>query len=87
MSSRNTLELGYREAAVDREFIPFGGHIRDFTVRATFLFGSGFDVSTFVQHERWTFPVLSPRSDSDTTASVQLTYSPKRAKMLRFRQP
>jgi hypothetical protein len=86
-SPRNTVELGYREAAVDREFIPSGGHIRDFTVRATFLVGSGFDVSTFVQHERWNFPVLSARSESDTTASIQLTYRPKPGKMLRFRHP
>jgi len=86
-SSRNTLEFGYREAAVDREFIPSGGHIRDFSVRATFLTGSGFEVSTFIQHERWNFPVLLLHSESDTTASVQLTYRPKPGKMLRFRQP
>jgi membrane-associated phospholipid phosphatase len=87
LSPRNTLELGYREAGVDREFIPSGGHIRDFTVRATFLVGSAFDVSTFVQHERWTFPVLSPHSESDTTATVQLNYRPRRGKTLRVAQP
>jgi capsule assembly protein Wzi/PAP2 superfamily protein len=85
-SPRRTLELGYREAAVDREFIPSGGHIRDFSVRARFSLASGVDFYTFVQHERWNFPVLSSFPHSDITASVELTYRPKWGKVLRFAQ-
>jgi hypothetical protein len=87
LSPRHTLEFGYREAGVDREFIPAGGHIRDFSISVTYLAERGLDISTFVQHERWNFPVLSARPNSNTTASIQLTYRPKAGTRLRVTQP
>jgi hypothetical protein len=87
LSPRRTLEFGYREAGVDREFIPAGGHIRDFSVSVTYLAGRGLDISAFVQQERWNFPVLSARPNSNTTASIQLTYRPKAGTRLRVTQP
>jgi hypothetical protein len=34
-------------------------------------------ISGFVQHETWNFPALSPMAQSDTTASIQLTFWPR----------
>jgi hypothetical protein len=76
LSPRNKLEFGYRHARVAPEFIPAGGQMRDFSVRTEFVMPSGFEMSTYVQHERWSFPVLATGKNSNTTASVQLTYRP-----------
>jgi hypothetical protein len=36
LSPRNSVQAGYRKAHVDRDFIPAGGDIQDFSVRASF---------------------------------------------------
>lgn len=77
LSPRNSLQAGYRKAHVDRDFIPQGGNIQDFLVRATFQLGSGVEMTTFAQYERWNFPVLAPLAGPNTVASIQITYHPK----------
>jgi hypothetical protein len=82
LSPRSSLQVGYRRAHVDRDFIPDGGDIQDFLVRATFQLGRGTEMTTFFQYERWNFPVLSPLAGPDTVASVEFTYHPKWSKAL-----
>jgi len=84
LSPRSPLQLGYRKAHVDRDFIPAGGNIHDFFVRSTFQLGREIEISTFLQYERWNFPVLSPLAGPNTVASVELTYHPKWSKVLNF---
>jgi hypothetical protein len=84
VSPRSPLQLGYRKAHVDRDFIPGGGDIQDFFARATFQLGRQMEVTTFLQYERWNFPVLSPLAGPNTVASVQLTCHPKWRKALNF---
>ena len=76
LSPRSPLQLGYRKAHVDRDFIPAGGDIQDFSARATFQLGPEVEIATFLQYERWNFPVLSPLAGPNTVASVELTYHP-----------
>jgi len=84
LSPRSPLQVGYRKAHVDRDFIPAGGNIQDFFVRATFQLRSEIEVATFLQYERWNFPVLSPLAGPNTVASVEFTYHPKWSKVLNF---
>jgi Capsule assembly protein Wzi len=84
LSPRGPLQVGYRAAHVDRDFIPAGGSIQDFFARATFRLSPEIEVATFLQYERWTFPVLSPLTGPDTVVSVELTYHPKWRKPLKF---
>ncbi len=76
LSPRSTLEWEYREASVDWQFIPSGSHLRDFSVGTRFSLRPNVECSAFVQHERWNVPVLSSLPNSDTSASIQLTYRP-----------
>jgi len=84
LSPSNSVQVGYRKAHVDRDFIPAGGNIQDFFVRATFQLGPEMEIRTFLQYERWNFPVLSPLAGPNTVASVEFIYHPKWSKALRF---
>ena len=84
LSPRNSVQVGYRKAHVDRDFIPAGGNIQDFSVRTTFRLGPEMEIRTFLQYERWNFPVLSPFAGPNTVASVEFIYHPKWSKALNF---
>jgi hypothetical protein len=86
LSPRSPLQVGYRAAHVDRDFIPSGGSIQDLFVRATFQMHPAMEVAAFFQYERWTFPVLSPLAGRNTVASVELTYHPQWRKALKFQR-
>lgn len=74
-SSRSDLQFGYRHNDVDPAFLE-GGKLQDLTLKTDIMLGRQWQVSGFVQHENWHFPVLSPTSKSDFTASLQMTYWP-----------
>ena len=84
LSPRSPLQVGYRKAHVDRDFIPAGGDIQDFSARAAFQLRPEMEIATFLQYERWNFPVLSPLAGPNTVASVEFTYHPKWSKVLKF---
>jgi Capsule assembly protein Wzi/PAP2 superfamily len=84
LSPRSSVQVGYRKAHVDRDFIPAGGNIQDFQARATFQLRPEMEITTFLQHERWSFPVLSPLTGPNTLASVEFTCHPKWRKILSF---
>lgn len=77
-SPRSDLLLGYRHNDVDPGFLQ-GGKLQDLTLKADVTFGRALEVSGFIQHENWHFPVLSPTAKSDFTASLQMTYWPHRS--------
>ena len=77
LSPRNKLQFEFRHLQVSREFIPNGGTLADASVRADVWVRSSFSISAAVQYEAWTFPVISPTRQSNTTSSVQLTFWPK----------
>lgn len=84
-SPRVPLQVGYRKAHVDRDFIPQGGNIQDFFIRTTFQPRPEMEIKTFLQYERWNFPVLTPLAGPNTVFSVELAYHPKWRKTLKFR--
>jgi Capsule assembly protein Wzi len=77
VSPRHPVQVGYRQAHVDRNFIPAGGEIHDFFARASFRLRPQWEMATFLQYERWNFPVLSPLAGPNTVASIELIYRPK----------
>jgi hypothetical protein len=84
-SPHNCLQWGYRRAHVDRDFIPQGGNIQDFSARAVWRLRPDLEAETFLQYERWNFPVLTPLSGPDTVASVELNYHPKWSMLRKLR--
>lgn len=74
-SGRNTVTLGYRSQWVDHSFLQ-GGWLRDISATTNVALGSNFSLQAGVQYERWQFPLLAPGPLSNTTTSVQLSYTP-----------
>lgn len=74
-SPRSDIQFGYRHNSVDKAFLQ-GGTLQDFNLRADLMLNPTLQLSGFVQHEAWNFPVLSPTAQSDTAASIQLTFWP-----------
>ena len=74
-SPRSNIQFGYRHNSVDKAFLQ-GGTLQDFNLRTDLMLTHTVGISGFIQHETWNFPVLSPTAQSDTTATVQLTFWP-----------
>ena len=75
-SPRSNIQFGYRHNSVDKAFLQ-GGTLQDFNLRTDLMLTHTLGISGFVQRETWNFPVLSPTAQSDTTASIQLTFWPR----------
>jgi membrane-associated phospholipid phosphatase len=75
-SPRTKIEFGYRHQEVDREFLG-GGRANRGSIAGDLNLKSGVTFSTFLQYERWYFPLLYPLSKSDFTASFQINFTPK----------
>jgi hypothetical protein len=84
VSPRHSVQLGYRRAHVDSEFIPGGGNIQDFSVSSDWRLKSDYELKAFVQFERWGFPVLLPLAGPDTAASIEIAYHPNWSGQVRF---
>ncbi|MFI5118164.1 MAG: capsule assembly Wzi family protein [Terriglobales bacterium] len=74
---KNFVQLNFRHQKVSREFISGGGTLTDIGVRADLWTRAAVSVSSLVQYERWTFPVLATGAQSTITSSVQLTFRPR----------
>jgi len=75
-SPQNTIQLGFRQQTVDKEFLK-GGNLKDFSGRADFQISKDLQLSSFVQFERWNFPGLSATVQHNLATSIQLTYRPR----------
>lgn len=73
-SKKIGFELRHRK--IDRQFLPQGGTQNDAALTADLLTRTGFRVSGSLQYERWSIPVLAPETQSNITASFQLSYWP-----------
>ena len=76
-SPLNKIGIRLRHRKISGQFIPQGGTVNDGAVNADFWIRSSFSVSTSVQYERWQIPVLAPGSQSNVTATFQLTFHPR----------
>lgn len=76
-SPRNPIQIGYRKAHVDRDFIPAGGNIQDLFARASIPMGQQMQLGMFFQYERWSFPVLAPLAGPDSVMALEFTWHPQ----------
>ena len=75
-ASDKTLQFGYRSEYVDSMFLQ-GGNLTDGFLKSEWSFSPRFSLSSFLQYEKWNFPLLSPgKRQNDFTASFQFTYWP-----------
>jgi len=74
-SPQSTLQLMYRRQQVDAKFLK-GGGLNDFGIKGEYSPRSQLSLQGFIQYETWKFPILSPRTESDVTVSLQLTFYP-----------
>ncbi len=75
LSRQNTIQFGYRNARVAKDFLQ-GGSLDDFSARASFSLSPDLRLSGFLQYEHWNFPLLSASQQHDVSASVQVTFRP-----------
>jgi membrane-associated phospholipid phosphatase len=76
-SPRNTLQLGYRHAQVDSDFIPGGETVNDGSIKLDLWLRHDFSLSTFVQYEKWLAPLLAQTPQTNWTSSVQIAFWPR----------
>ena len=70
------VQLLYRAQKVNPKFVHLGGDQDDAMVSATVPLRSGFTLDGSVQWERWRFPLLQPRPQTNVTTVFQLTFRP-----------
>jgi hypothetical protein len=75
-NARNSCQFGYRHAKVSSAFFPGGATLNDASAQADFLLGREFGVSSRVQYEHWSYPLLAPQPQTNISVSMQLTYWP-----------
>jgi membrane-associated phospholipid phosphatase len=73
---RELLQLNFRHQKVSREFLPGGGTLTNASVRGDLWVHSYMSLSSTFQYETWKFPILSQRSQSDVSTSIQFSFSP-----------
>jgi hypothetical protein len=76
LSARNKLQLNFRHQKVSPEFIAGGGSLTDLGASVDLWVHSTFNVSAWVQHERWLFPAIQPNESKNVTAALQISTEP-----------
>jgi Capsule assembly protein Wzi/PAP2 superfamily len=78
LNARNRLQLNYRHQKVSWEFIPNGGTLTDVGARADYWLRPNVGLSTWVQYERWLFPVIQATSSRNVTAGIEVQFQPQK---------
>lgn len=75
--ARNKLQFFYDHQKLYSLMIPGGGTINHGGVQWDLQIRPSISMSGLLQYEQWTIPVLNPRTQSDWTTSVGLTFWPR----------
>jgi hypothetical protein len=73
-SAKESVQLMYRNAKADHNFIPFGTTQNDFQVSVVKRIGKQIELRGWVQQEEWKAPIYQPGRQSNTMASGQITW-------------
>lgn len=76
ISPRTRFQFGYRQQEVSKDFLE-GGRSVDYFASSDVMLSHNVGICTFVQYEKWRFPLISSTGQSDITASFQFTFYPK----------
>ena len=74
-TGKDKVQVMYRKLAVSPDTGRRGTQ-HDFRAAFEYTISETLSTNTWVQYERWNFPVLAPTPQSNVSASVQLTYTP-----------
>ena len=77
VSSRNSIQFGYRHADVANDFVPGGGNINDASVSTNWWFRNNVNFTAFLQYEKWNYPLLASTPQTNWTSSVQIQFYPQ----------
>lgn len=76
-SPKNSLQFRYRRSQVDGDFVPGGVSQNDGSAQLDWWLRRDLSLSTSVQYEKWSAPILAPTAQSNWTSTVQVTFWPK----------
>ncbi len=76
LGPKSKLQFHFRHQKVSQQFIPDGGSLTDVGVSTDLWVHSALSISSFLQYERWAFPVLAPAPQTNVTGSLQVTFWP-----------
>lgn len=74
---QSSLQIGYRNQKVAKDFIPRGETLNDFSLRANVRLRRDLELNAYLQYERWTAPLLADHRISNVTSAFQLTFWPR----------
>jgi membrane-associated phospholipid phosphatase len=77
INPKSKVQLNFRHQKTSKEFIPQGGTLTDIGVSGDYRLTSDLDLSAWVQHERWLFPVIQPDQAKNVTAALQISFEPR----------
>lgn len=75
---KSRLQASYRHQKVSQQLLPGGGTLTDAGIQADVWTSPELSFTTKLQYETWNFPVIKPGPQSDVSASVQVSFWPKR---------
>lgn len=77
VTPRDWMQFSYRTAKVAKDFIPGGTTQNNYGFSLVTLLRPQLELKADVHYERWLIPIYKSGPQSDTTATVQLTWYPK----------
>lgn len=79
VSPRTRIEGGYRQNKISSLYLPSGGTISDGFVNGSFAWNKEWSAQVFTQYERFLVPSYLTGSQSDTSARIQITWTPQKS--------
>ncbi len=76
LGPKTSLQVGYRNVKIAKEYIPQGSTQQVANVTAILRPRAELELRGLFQYESWLEPVLAPNRQHDVTASVQVTWYP-----------
>jgi hypothetical protein len=76
-TSRNRIQLAYRHAKVEPDFIPGGETINDGSVKVNWQLRDDLTALVAVQYEKWRTPILASTAQTNWASSLDVTFWPR----------
>ena len=73
---RNYIQASYRHQKVSQQYMPGGATINDASIGTGYWFREKWNVSATVQYEKWNYPLLAPRPQTNIVSSVGIAFAP-----------
>ncbi|ADW71149.1 capsule assembly Wzi family protein [Granulicella tundricola] len=78
VSPRTRIEAGYRQNKISERFLPTGGTVSDGFITGDFAWNKEWSAQVFTQYERFLIPSFMPGRHDNTSARIQITWTPQK---------